>query len=724
MNKPMYIQMFSIHGLVRYENMELGRDADTGGQVKYVVELAEELSRREDVRRIDLFTRLISDKRVSEDYAEPVTQINDKFRIVRIQCGGKKYMRKELLWPHLDEFIDKTVKFVKREGVDPDIIHGHYADAGYVGMALAEFFGTPFVYTGHSLGRPKKQKLLHEGMKERDIDKKYHIEHRIAAEEEAIKNADLIITSTRQEVDKQYGMYDNKSLPVYSVIPPGVNLDKFFSFYHYSMPEMNLEEEIVQAHSSVLEEMDRFFMNPEKPLILALCRADKRKNISGLIEAFGRDRGLQAMANLAIFAGIRKDISSMERNEKDVLTEMLLLMDKYDLYGKMAIPKKHDFTYEVPELYRIAAEKKGVFVNVAFTEPFGLTLIEASACGLPIVATNDGGPRDIIDNCNNGVLADPNDPEAVSAAVRAIITDPEKWKEYSSAGIKGVRDHYSWASHAGRYLKNIRKFSKDQGIAAATRSGGAVGKRLVKLKRLLITDIDNTLIGDPSALEDFIRLLKRHKDDFGFGAATGRTVASAQDVLKRYDVPAPDIFVTSVGAEIYYRNVSLPDKGWQTHISKKWEREKIKSLLDQFDYLTYQEEDTQREFKVSYYMTPGKDRLAEIHDALIRNRFHYTLIYSHDEFLDILPHRASKGKAIRYISYKWEIPLNKIVVCGDSGNDAEMLVGATRGVVVANHARELDALKGKRGVYFSKASYAAGIVDGLKKYGFIEKETP
>lgn len=76
-------------------------------------------------------------------------------------------------------------------------------------------------------------------------------------------------------------------------------------------------------------------------------------------------------------------------------------------HGKMAIPKKHDFEYEVPELFRIAAEKKGVFVNPALTEPFGLTLLEASATGLPIVATNDGGPQDIIHNCGNGILVDP-----------------------------------------------------------------------------------------------------------------------------------------------------------------------------------------------------------------------------------------------------------------------------------------------------------------------------
>ena len=142
-----YIQMLSVHGLIRAENLELGRDADTGGQINYVVELARHLCKQKEIGRVDLFTRLIADKRVSSDYASEIDTINDKFRIVRIQCGGRQYIRKENLWPHLDEYIDKCIKFIKREGGIPDIIHGHYPDAGYVAMQLSTFFGMPFIST-------------------------------------------------------------------------------------------------------------------------------------------------------------------------------------------------------------------------------------------------------------------------------------------------------------------------------------------------------------------------------------------------------------------------------------------------------------------------------------------------------------------------------------------------------------------------------------------------
>ena len=721
----LYIQMFSIHGLLRSENMEMGHDADTGGQINYVVELGKALSKRGDVERIDLFTRLIMDKAVSEDYSRPIEQVNDKFRIVRIQCGGRKYIRKELLWPYLDEFVDKTIKFIKRENAIPDIVHGHYADAGYVAIQLAKTFGLPLIFTGHSLGRIKREKLLSDGLKQADIIKKYKIDHRIHIEEEVLKNADLIITSTSQEIEKQYGMYQNNNLPAYRVIPPGLDLEKFYPYYHDMLPETEKDEVQIYAQASVLKELNRFFSHPDKPLILTLCRPDERKNISGLVKAYGEDLELQAMSNLAVFAGIRKDISEKEENERDVLTKMLLLMDKYDLYGKMAIPKKHDFEHEVPELYRIAAEKNGVFINPALTEPFGLTLLEASATGLPIVATDDGGPKDIIHNCDNGILVDPTSTKKIADALKKIITDHDTWEKFSKNGIINVRKYYLWEKHAEKYIKEVKKLVKEIpeseiGVAIPSDS---IGKRLARLNYFIITDIDNTLIGEEenNNLNDLLALLTKNRNIIGFCVATGRTVASAVEYLKQHNVHAPDIIISSVGSEIYYGKDLHYGQGWETHISSKWNRAKIVELLKEVDFLEYQEEITQRRFKISYLMKPGKDRLAMIHDLLLKHKCRYNLIYSHQRYLDILPYRASKGKAIRYLSYKWEIPLKNILVCGDSGNDEEMLRGEPLAMVVANYSEELEKLKHRKNIYFAKQKYAAGIVEAVKHYNFIKK---
>ncbi len=459
-NKGLYIQMFSIHGLVRAENMQLGHDADTGGQIKYVIELCNELSKNKNVERVDLFTRLISDKRVSDDYSIKEEIINDKFRINRIQCGGRKYLRKELLWPHLDEFIDKTIKYIKKENRVPDVVHGHYADGGYIAGEISRIFDIPFIFTGHSLGRVKKEKLINDGLSEQEINKLYKIDWRIDVEESVLNKADLVVTSTNQEVNEQYILYTNNQKTDYKVIPPGIDLSKFYPYYEAQFTEQENRDEQYFAKSAILKELNHFFQYPDKPLVLALCRPDKRKNIEGLIKAYGEDYDLQAIANLAIYAGIRKDISDKEENEREVLTKMLLLMDKYNLYGKMAIPKKHDFEFEVPELYRIAAEKGGVFVNAALTEPFGITLLEASATGLPLVATKDGGPNDIIGNCKSGILVDPSDINAISSAVKKIMVHEDLWNKFSRNGVLKTREYYSWDNHVNNYLKQLYEISK------------------------------------------------------------------------------------------------------------------------------------------------------------------------------------------------------------------------------------------------------------------------
>jgi sucrose-phosphate synthase len=361
--KGFYIQLYSPHGLIRYSDPEIGRDKDTGGQVKYVLELLKNLSLHPQVRKVDLFTRRIVDKRVSAAYEKEIETVNDKARIVRITCGGHIYRPKETLWDHLDEFIDKTIRFIDAEGDFPDVVHGHYADGNYLASQVSEIFGIPFLATGHSLGRNKKEILLREGMTAEKIDEKFNMQRRIAVEEQILNTADVFIVSTQYIIDTQYAQYENAKSARFEVIPPGLNPEVFYPFYRLDMPSFKMTVEQEQALYRVNSDIDRFLFNPAKPLILSIGRADKRKNFETIIQSYGQDKELQAMANLAIFAGVRKDISKMPEDEKDILTNLLLLLDKYDLYGKMAIPKKNDPKLDVPEIYRLAAGKKGVFIN-------------------------------------------------------------------------------------------------------------------------------------------------------------------------------------------------------------------------------------------------------------------------------------------------------------------------------------------------------------------------
>ena len=161
------------------------------------------------------------------------------------------------------------------------------------------------------------------------------------------------------------------------------------------------------------------------------------------------------LANLVIIAGNRDDISELDEGSREVLTDILILVDRYDLYGKVAFPKHHK-PDEVPLIYRLATLSRGVFVNPALTEPFGLTLIEAAASGLPIVATEDGGPRDIVNNCKNGLLIDPLNSLDIADKIYQVINYKRMWNRFSAYGLKGVLQHYSWEAHAMTYSKVIR----------------------------------------------------------------------------------------------------------------------------------------------------------------------------------------------------------------------------------------------------------------------------
>ncbi|GAB4287085.1 MAG: HAD-IIB family hydrolase [Ignavibacteriaceae bacterium] len=715
-SKGLYIQLYSIHGLIRSENPELGRDADTGGQTKYVLELAKSLSEHDEVEKIELVTRWINDKNVSKDYSLAEEKINDKLSIIRIRCGGGKYLRKELLWNHLEEFIDKSIKHIKSFGRLPDLVHSHYADAGYVCTEISSFFGIPFVHTGHSLGRDKKRKLAADGYSNEEMNKRYNIDHRIEVEENIIYHADMIITSTKQEITNQYGDYNNFSREKFVVIPPGVDIDKFYPFNR----KYALDQETIEIIRTISNKLQRFFMEIEKPIILSLCRPDKRKNISGLITAYGEDEDLKRKANLAIFAGIREDIQTMSDNEREVLTEMLLLMDKYNLYGKMAIPKRHDTEHEVPELYRIAAETGGVFVNAALVEPFGLTLIEAAASGVPVVATDDGGPRDIVGNLKNGILVDVSDHRNIAVALNKILDDRNLWEEFSRNGIENVKKFYTWKAHSERYLKELKRMLAD--VRKPDEGFAITGRKLLDMEKLIVSDIDYTLLGDDQALEEFVHLLRNSPKSTGFAVATGRVINSAFEVLQQNNVPLPDVFITSVGSEIYYnyKGSLIYSKGWDAHLSHQWKREEIVKVLSRFSFLQYQEEETQRKFKISYYTSDVPEQIEMVKDALIKSKLKANVIFSHGQFLDILPYRASKGKAIRYLSYRWNIPYENILVAGDSGNDKEMLKGDLLGVVVGNYSPELEVLKGSKRIYFASRHYAGGIIEGINHYKFFE----
>ncbi len=700
----LYVVLVSVHGLIRGHDLELGRDADTGGQITYVVELARALAAHPDIDRVDLLTRQVIDSKVDSDYAQPHEALGNGAHIIRLPCGPRRYLRKEVLWPHLDAFIDNAVQHISRIGRTPDVVHSHYADAGHVAARLAQLLGAAMVHTGHSLGRVKRERMLESNVREDVIESQYNMNQRIEAEEIALGNAELVIASTTQEVREQYSQYENYHPKRMVVIPPGTDLTRFHPPGDDGPPPI----------ASVI---NRFLDQLDKPMILALSRPDERKNIATLIRAYGENDALREAANLIVIAGNREDIRGMEKGPRNVLTDLLLLIDRYDLYGKVAYPKHHDAD-DVPALYRMAAASGGVFINPALTEPFGLTLIEAAASGAPLLATRDGGPIDIIGRCENGLLIDPLDADAMGDALLGVITDRKRWRRWSDNGARCAKEHYSWDAHVQRYLEELRRVL---GKGHKTQRLGRTKSRMPSVQRLLVCDIDNTLVGDSEGLQALFDRLGHERRQIGFGVATGRHLESALEVLEKWHVPTPDILITAVGGDIHYGHDMVQDHGWQRHIDYRWKPEALREAMRDIPGLRLQPGSEQLRYKVSYFVDPKKiPGPREIRRHLRRLDLHAKLIYSHQAYLDLLPVRASKGLAIRYLALKWELAPEQLLVAGDSGNDEEMLAGNTLGVVVGNYSRELERLRGRERIFFAEGEHAWGVLQGIEHYRFLE----
>ena len=264
----LYIVMISVHGLIRGHDLELGRDADTGGQTLYVVELIRALAELPEVARVDLLTRRIVDPQVGADYAKVEEILCPKARIVRIDAGPEAYIHKEALWDHLDSFADNALSYLKAQDRLPHLVHSHYADAGYVGSRLANLLGLPLVHTGHSLGRVKRQRLLASGVSREVIETQYQMARRVEAEEITLGTASRVVVSSTNEIDEQYGLYDHYQPERMCVIPPGTDLQRF-------KPPDGSERD-----SRYVAELARFLKDPDKPMILALSRPDERKNMA------------------------------------------------------------------------------------------------------------------------------------------------------------------------------------------------------------------------------------------------------------------------------------------------------------------------------------------------------------------------------------------------------------------------------------------------------------
>jgi sucrose-phosphate synthase len=299
------------------------------------------------------------------------------------------------------------------------------------------------------------------------------------------------------------------------------------------------------------------------------------------------------------------------------------------------------------------------------------------------------------------------------------LEDENQWRAWSENGVQGVHRSFSWESHARRYLMEVERALGNSHFEERRRSLSR-RHRLPRLDRILVIDVDNTLTGDAEALKALEMALEEAGHKVGFAVATGRSLARAMEIFQELGLRTPDILISATGTEIHYGEPLVMDQSWKRQIKYRWDPERVRESLSSFPGLTVAEEECITPLRLRFRLAPtDRPTLAQVRRHLRREGVNVTATLDHGRDLDITPVRASPGLAIRFLAHKWNVAPRRILVAGDSGNDADMLSGETLGVVVGNHTPELEALEGHPRVYFAQGHHAWGVLEGIRHYDFF-----
>jgi sucrose synthase len=493
------ILIVSVHGYFGQEGV-LGKP-DTGGQVVYILDQVEALEREminslntaglNAKPKIIILSRLIPNAEGTKCNVrlEKVNNTKNAW-ILRVPFKGGEdkvidnWISRFEIWPHLEKFADDSYdELLKEFGIRPDLVIGNYSDGNLVATILAKKFGVTQCDVAHAL---EKSKYLYSALYWAEMEKQYHFSTQFTADLLSMNSADFIITSTYQEIAGredsigQYESYVNFTMPglyrvagginifhpKFNILPPGVNTERFFPCSKSEKRDKEITKEIkrrIYNGSSTVPAVGKI-KNKELPLIFSMARLDKIKNLTSLVEWYGENEELKSLANLVVVAGKIKVEDSSDSEEKEQIELMHSLIDKYNLYEHIRWLGGDADRKRVPEFYRVIADSKGVFVQPASFEGFGLTVIEAMRSGLPTFATQYGGPLEIIEDEKSGFHIDPVGGKSVSRKLVDFFNRCKKeknyWEKISNAGIKRVDSTYNWEL----YSQNLLSLAKIYGF--------------------------------------------------------------------------------------------------------------------------------------------------------------------------------------------------------------------------------------------------------------------
>jgi D-inositol-3-phosphate glycosyltransferase len=378
---------------------------DTGGQNVYVAQLARFLARSNYT--IDIYTRC------DDPLLQQVVYWMPGVRVIHIKAGPVQIIPKEDLLPYMTEFKNNMLAFIAAQKLEYLLIHANFFMSALVAAELKRELGIPFTVTFHALGRIRQ---IHQGNNDRFPPERLRIEKEVAAA------ADKVIAECPQDKEDLIKYYQVPADKI-TIIPCG------FSEHEFYPVGKDEARKILQLH-------------PDEPILLQLGRMVPRKGVDNVVKALGKLKEKGKKARLIIVGG------ESEHPDPKECPELARLHSIAQQHGVLehihfAGRKQRDML----KYYYAAAD---LFITTPWYEPFGITPLEAMACGTPVIGANVGGIKYSVADGVTGALVAPDNPVALADKVCELLFDKDKLQQLSTNAIERVNKYFTWASVAGK----------------------------------------------------------------------------------------------------------------------------------------------------------------------------------------------------------------------------------------------------------------------------------
>lgn len=406
---------------------------DSGGQNVYVAQVARHLARRG--HRVDVFTRWDN-----PDLPE-IVECDKGIRIVHVHAGPKRVLPKEDLLPFMDAFTAQMAHFFDGQTRRYDLIHAHFFMSGLVAANLAEMRNLPFVITFHALG---KVRLQHQGTNDRFPAARVSIEDRV------MRAAAQVIAECPQDRDDMINLYAADARCI-TVIPCG-----------FDPAEFHPMDKTAACRAVGLD--------PRRRYLLQLGRMVPRKGVENVIRGFARflRRSHAKDVDLLVVGGESVDPDPVKTPE---IGRLQAIAAEEGVAGRVLFTGRRD-----RDLLKYFYNAVDVFASTPWYEPFGITPLEAMACGVPVIGARVGGIQYTVAHGKTGLLVPPRNPPAFAAALHTLLTDELTRERCSRRAIERVNTHFTWEKVVDQ-LERVYKRYADQNQkrgdrAIADRRGG------------------------------------------------------------------------------------------------------------------------------------------------------------------------------------------------------------------------------------------------------------